>query len=153
MSRCMLLGAMCLALAPLAQAADLNLVGGWFETLGAADLVAGAGSDLRSPITSGSSQATLDIANTDGAPWTIGVRRSSSSLPGGVALAVRRTTSGSGDGHVSGGEGYVTVGTSEQVLCSGEGDLDGIGLQLRLSGVSVEQGAGTFGATLTYRIY
>ncbi|WP_242464228.1 hypothetical protein [Thiococcus pfennigii] len=145
--------AICLASMQVAQAADISVFGNWSETLGAADLVGGAGTDIRSPITSGAYQATLDLSNTDGAAWTVGVRRASSSLPTGVAVAVRRTTGGSGDGGISGGQDFLTVGANEQVLCSGHGDRSGIGLQFRLTGVSVEQGTGGFGATLVYRVY
>jgi hypothetical protein len=151
--RLVLSGALCLAVASVAQAADLTVTGSWSETLGPPDLVDGAGTDIRSPITSGSYQATLDIANTGGAAWTIGVRRASSNLPTGVAIAVRRTTTGTGDGGISGGESFLTVGGTEQTLCSGTGDRSGVGLQLRLNSISVAHGTGSFGATLTYRIH
>ncbi|MBK1701749.1 hypothetical protein [Thiococcus pfennigii] len=149
----LVLFAICLAAMQAVQAADVSVFGNWSETVGPGDLVSGPGSDIRSPITSSSYQATLAVANTEGAAWTIRVRRSSSSLPTGVAIAVRRTTSGSGDGGISGGESYLTVNSTEQTLCSGTGDRGAVGLQLRLTGVSVDQGTGSFGATLTYRVY
>jgi len=150
--RCFLAVALAL-LALVVGAADISESGGWSETINASDLIAGAGSDFHSPITSSAYQAALSISDTGGAAWTIGVRRTSSSLPTGVAVAVRRTTSGSGDGSVSGGESFLTVGGTEQILCSGTGDRSGIGLQLRLTGASVEHGSGSFSATLTYRVY
>lgn len=135
-----------------AEAADIAFVGNWSETIGASDLVGGAGTDIYSQITSSTSKATLDITDTGGVAWIIGVSRSSSNLPAGVAVAVRRTTSGSGGGSISGGS-FIAVGATEQILCSGTGDRSGVGLQLRLTGLSVEQDTGSFGATLTYRIY
>lgn len=147
------LGVACLCMAISASAADVSVLGSWSETLGAAALVAGAGSDIGSPIESGSHQATLDISNTAGAPWTIGVERSGSGLPPGVTLAVRRTSDGSGEGSIAGGQVYLTVGSGEQSLFYGSGDRSGVGLQLRLEGVSVENGPGAYDTTLTYRIY
>ncbi|WP_233490323.1 hypothetical protein [Thiocapsa marina] len=142
------------ALALSAQAADISLTGGdWSETIDAGDLIAGAGSDIRSPIESGSYQATLDISNTGGALWTVGVQRSGSSLPSGVTLAVRRTSDGSGGGSITGGQSYLTVGSLEQAIFYGSGDRSGIRLQLRLDGVSVGNGPGAYDTTLIYRIY
>jgi hypothetical protein len=134
------------------SAADINLSGDWTANVNAGDLIAGAGTDFRSPIESDSYQTTIDITNTGGAPWMLSVQRMISTLPAGVTLAVRRTTGGSGGGAISGGEGYLTLSSSEQQLFYGSGDRTGIGLQFRVDGVSIQQGVGSFGANLTYRV-
>jgi hypothetical protein len=134
------------------QAADVAVFGSWSEQLGAIDLAAGAGSDIRSPITSDGSQTYISIANTGGGAWTLYVRRTDSSLPSGVSLAMRRISSGSGTGTIVGGEGDLTVTDMDQEFFFGSGDRIDIALQLRLDGVSVRHGMGTFGTLIHYRI-
>jgi hypothetical protein len=134
-------------------AADIGLTGGgWSETIDAADLFAGAGTDIRSPIESGSSEFRVDVSNTGGASWTVRLRRSDLSWPSGVALAARRTTDGSGPGSISGGASYQSVTALEQALFSGSGDRSGIGIQLKLEGLSVQHAPALYETTLTYSI-
>ncbi len=147
------IGLLCALAMPFTHAADIEVFGFWSEQLGAIDLASGAGSDIRSPIISDPLHAQINIANTGGGSWTLVLRREGSNLPSEVTLAVRRSSSGSGAGSVSGGEDYLTVTDSDQALFSGSGDRDGIGLQLRLQGVSVRHGAGTFGSLLRYAMY
>ena len=141
-----------LAAAP-AGAADIGLSGGgWSQTIDAGDLFAGAGSDLRSPIESGSSEFRVDVSNSGGASWTLSLRRSDLSWPSGVALAARRTSDGSGAGSISGGTGYQSVTALDQALFSGSGDRSGIGIQLKLEGLSVQHAPAFYETRLTYSI-
>lgn len=134
------------------EAADIGVAGGWSNSIGSQDLIAGAGTDFRSPILSDPGLGTIEIANTGGQTWSVRVRRDGSALPAGVALAVRRTTNGSGGGSINGGTDYLVVGDQEQTFFTGAGDLGGIGLQLRLAGVSISQGPGFHESSLVYRI-
>ena len=134
------------------EAADIGAVGSWSNTIGSHDLIAGAGTDFRSPIESDPGLGTIEIANTGGHTWSVRVRREGSALPAGVALAVRRTSNGSGGGNINGGTEFLVVGDQEQTFFTGAGDLAGIGLQLRLDGVSISQGPGFNDSTLVYRI-
>ena len=147
-----LLRAACLLVMASAHAADLSVIGGWSQPIGSMDLASGAGTDIRSPIESASSQAQISITNTGGGPWTLMVRRLDSTLPVGVDLAVRRTTSGSGGGSLVGGESYMNVTATEQALFSGTGDRGGIGIQLRLDGLSIRQAPGPYDSPILYRI-
>ncbi len=141
-----------LAAAP-AGAADIGLTGGgWSETIDAGDLFAGAGTDIRSPIESGSSEFRVDVSNTGGASWTLNLRRSDLSWPSGVTLAARRTTDGSGAGSISGGASYQTISALDQALFSGSGDRSGIGIQLKLEGLSVQHAPAFYETTVTYSI-
>ena len=134
------------------EAADIGVVGGWSNTIGSHDLIAGASTDFRSPIESDPGLGTIDVANTGGQPWSVRVRLEGSGLPAGVALGVRRTTNGSGGGNINGGTDFLVVGDQEQTFFTGAGDLAGIGLQLRFAGVSISQGPGFHDSTLVYRI-
>lgn len=51
-----------------AWGAELQVTGTWTRTIGQADLVAGAGTDIRSSIESDASQVTINISQTDGMP-------------------------------------------------------------------------------------
>ena len=147
-----LTGLLALALVAGAQAAGVTLIGNWFEMIGTDYLIMGAGTDFRPSFETGAAGTTLEIANTQGASWTMWVRRDSSTLPAAVSVAVRRTTEGAGTGGISGGTDYLVLQDYEQALFQGVGDRSGIGLQLRLAGISISQGAGLHGCTLIYRI-
>jgi hypothetical protein len=133
-------------------AAGLSVVGQWSQQIGPNDLASGPGSNFRSPIDSNATQATVNVSNASGVGWTVRVRLEDSTLPEGVSLAVRRSSDGSGDGSLSADIGYLVLNGQEQALFSGLGDRSAIGLQLRLSGVSISQLPGFHGCTLLYRI-
>ncbi|MFC6674154.1 hypothetical protein [Marinobacterium aestuariivivens] len=149
-----LIGALLLITCSLspAQAADVSVVGNWSELIDSNDLTAGAGSDLRSPIESGSALATVDISATGGSSWAVKVSKSDINWPTGVSIAVRRTSDGTGAGTISGGTGYLIVTGTEQTLFSGSGDRSGIQLQLKTENLSIGDAPDTYGATLTYRV-
>lgn len=146
------MGLLSLVITAGAQAVGVNLIGNWFEMIGTDDLVMGAGTDFRPSIETAVAGATLDITNTQGAPWTLWVRRDASTLPAAVSIAVHRSSAGTGNGNISGGADYLVVRDYEQILFQGVGDRSGISLQLRLAGISISQGTGVHGGTLIYRI-
>jgi len=150
--RACLTGLLALAMTAGAQAAGMTLIGNWFEMIGTDDLVMGAGTDFRSTIETGAAGATLGITNTQGAPWTLWVRRDASTLPAAVSIAVHRTSDGTGNGSISGGTDYLMVQDYEQLLFQGSGDRSGINLQLRVAGISISQGPGAQGCNLIYRL-
>lgn len=147
----LLLSALLTAAIP-AQGGDLSVLGGWSPLIDAGALAAGAGSDFRTSIESPTSETRISILNTSGSPWTLWVRQATSSLPSGVTLSLRRTTSGSGAGDLTGGQSYLSLDQGEQALFSGTGDRTGIGLQWRLDGVSIRQGPGVHGGAIQYRV-
>jgi len=135
-----------------ARGADIAVTGNWWQTVNQADLISGAGSDIRTPIESSTVQTTLDISNTLGGSWTVVARQSDISWPAGVSLAVKRTTDGSGDGTISGGTTYVTLTPNDQILLSGSGDRAGIQLQLETNGLSVSHGLGNYTLNIIYTL-
>lgn len=134
---------------PNVQAANLSVMGDWFATIGESDVASGAGSDIRSGIESSAYQAEVSIADTGGAFWTLVVSRSGANLPTGVTLAVRRTGSCAS---LTGGTDYRDLTDQDQTFFSGSGDCSGIGIQLRLQGVSIRQVPGLYGTTVLYTV-
>ena len=100
-------GLLALAMHAGAHGAGMTLIGNWFEIVGIDDLVMGIGTDFRPTIETGAAGATVDITNTNGAPWTLWVRRDASTLPAAVNIAVHRTSNGAGNGSISGGTDYL----------------------------------------------
>lgn len=135
-----------------ARASDISAAGVWSPSLTASDLAAGAGSDLRSPIESGSGQVALTISNTAGASWTVTVRNDGVLWPAGVHISVRVASVGSGTGSVSGAGAYLMLGGAAQTLLSGTGDRSGVQLQFKLDGVSVRNSFGNYSTNIVYSL-
>jgi hypothetical protein len=133
-------------------AADISIVGNWSETVNSSDLIAGAGSDLRSPIKSSTSVAVINISNTNGSSWTVNVKKADLLWPAGTSLAVKRSSDGNGSGSISGGTTYLGLTGNEQIIFSGAGDRSDIGIQLKLSGLSVDNPPDNYSTSITYRI-
>jgi hypothetical protein len=132
-----------------ARGADIAVTGNWSRLVDQADLISGAGSDIRTPIVS-SAQVTLDISNTSGGSWSVMARKSDLNWPAGVGIAVKRTSDGGGS--ISGGTAYITLTSSDQTLFSGAGDRTGIQLQLETDGLSVSHGADNYSLNIIYTI-
>jgi hypothetical protein len=131
------------------QAATLDISAQWSEVIDSKDLVGGVGTDFFPSIDS--EQVALNVGDTDLNPWTVVVHHAGANLPNGVSLAVKRTSSGS-CGNLSGTLDYLVVSDQEQEIFTGLGDCTNIGLQLRLQGLSLTHGSGTYGATVIYTI-
>jgi hypothetical protein len=144
---CLLLWCSCQAFA-----ADITVTGNWSAAITRDDLTGGAGTNLRSPIESNSGQVTLDILNTGGATWMVMVARNDINWPVGVALALRRTSTGAGTGAISGGAAYLSLGPGAQTFLTGSGDRTGIQIQLKSDGMSVKNIAGLYNGTISYVI-
>jgi hypothetical protein len=142
-----------LALATVAQAADIRVQGDWAVSIGAADLAGGAGSDIRSPIDSATNQTSLEVSNTGGGAWVLRLRRSDFAWATGAELYARRTTDGSGAGSIAGGDGWVQITSIQRELCHGTGDRSNVRVQLRLSGVGVAHAPGSYGGQVIYSIH
>ena len=127
---------------------------GWLEIIDESDLIAGAGSDLRSTYESGSSEVSIDILGTSGGEdnWRVDVKRVDTGWHNDLSLYAQRTSNGSGGGTISGGSQYMVVSTSDQTFFSGSGDRAGIEVQLKLSGVSIQIPLGTYTTTLYYTV-
>ena len=127
----------------------LVCTGSWSPVIGAADLVAGAGSALRSTYESAADQVSVTISDTAGSgdAWRVDVRRVDGTWNDDVDLWIVRTSDGTG-GTVTGGTSYVQVTTSDQTFFSGSDDVSGIACRLRLTGVSIAVPPGSYGTTV-----
>lgn len=135
-----------------ALGADVSSTGSWTKTVGAGDLIAGAGSDLRSQYESVSGTTSLDITNTAGGAWRIYARRASGTWDGALRLSMRRSSDGSGSGSIQGGSSYVELSNLDTEVFAGAGNRSGIALQLRLSGMSKSVSPDTYSAGIIFTV-
>lgn len=137
-----------------AYAIDLQVVGAWSTAIDAGDLVGGAGTDLAPTHDSAPLQTAVDIATTTSPTdaWRVDVRRSDTSWDPAVRVWVRRSSDGTGAGSVSGGTSWVEVTSGGTTLFDGQGDRAGVGLQVRLTGLSVGVAVDTHATTLVYTV-
>ncbi len=131
-------------------AADITAVGGWTETIGASDLVSGAGSDLQSDYYSSTNATTLDV--TAAGNYRVDVRRSDTNWSTSFTLYVKRTSDGTGSGTISGGTSYMTVSLADAEFFTGSLDRTGIDLQYHLTGMSINIPPDTYSTTLTFTV-
>ena len=134
-------------------AISITVTGAWFERIDKNDLISGAGSDLKSAYTSVSGQVSIDISGTAGPTdaWRVDVRKLDDNWNNNLHPYVRRTSDGSG-GSVSGGASYQSVTDINTSFFSGFGDVTGIKVQLRLTGVSIQIPPSSYSAVLYYTV-
>jgi len=122
-------------------AISISASGGWSETIDENDLVAGAGSDLKSTYESATNATLLTISgcqNSDDT-WQVKVSYSSSNWP--FSLSVKKS-----------GGNYQTITTTQTDFFSGKGDTSNIALQYKLEGMSIKIAPGTYSTTITYTV-
>ena len=133
------------------DAITITVQGSWSKTIGSADLIAGAGSDLTSTYESSSNQGVITIGSTAGS-WRVDVKKLDTVWDSDLHLHVRRTSDGTGPGSISGGTSYVEITGVDTTLFSGDDDRSDVDQQLRISGVSVSLGVSNFSTTITYTV-
>lgn len=141
-------------LAGKAEAIDITAVGSWNLSITSADLVAEAGSDLKSDYESAADAISISISATAGASdyWRIDVKKVDTNWQGNLILYIKRTSNGTG-GSVSGGAAaYQEVTDSNTSFFSGSDDVNGVKAQLKLSGVSIQVPIDTYTTTVYYTI-
>ena len=139
-------------LAPCGRAADITVAGDWLRTITKTDLTAGAGSDLASTYESDAGVTTVAIANTSGGAWRVSLRRADGTWNSNVSLWVRRSSTGSGSGTISGGTTYVQLAALDTEVFSGTGDRSSVTLQFKLTGMSKNVAPGTYSTTVVYTV-
>ena len=134
-------------------AISISLTGGWSETLNASDLSGGAGSDLISTYESAVDAVSLTISGATGGSdaWRLDVRKADATWHGDLVLSVKRTSAGS-RGSVSGGSDYQLVNGVSHTFFSGAGDVSGIGVRLKLSGVSIKVPPASYSTAVYYTV-
>jgi hypothetical protein len=146
-----MLGAL-LALHVLGGAHSLSIVlhGSFLDrTIGASDLIAGAGSDLNGAYESGD-DVDLHVSGATGPDdfWRIEVHMEEVVWSGSLHLWIRRTSDGVGDGSLSGGTVYQELSGSPQSFIEGTGNVDDVMLRIKLTGVSIQLPPASYGAMI-----
>jgi hypothetical protein len=134
-----------------ASAVDIASSGDWTQTITAADLTAGAGSDLNSEYDSPVGITTINIDNVSGT-WQVNISRDTSSWPAGLHIWVRRTSDGTGTGSISGGAAYVEITALDTEVFSGTGARDNVALQFRVTGLSKTVTPDTYVSSVIYTV-
>ncbi len=134
-------------------AISISGTGAWTLTIGPDDLTGGAGSDLNGAYESAADAYSITISGTAGPSdnWRVDVKKSDGTWNGNLVLWARRTSSGTG-GSVSGGQAYQQIGNTSAAFFSGSGDVSGIAVQLKLTGVSITIPPGTYTSTVYYTV-
>lgn len=140
-----------LALAGNIQSADLTSSGDWVASVSAANLAAGAGSDLQTQFESISGVTTLTISNAPG-EWSLRARRNGTQWNSAVAVFVKRTSAGSGAGSITGGGGYVEVTATDSEIFTGSGPRSGVSLQFKLTGLSKKVSPSTYLSSIIFTV-
>jgi hypothetical protein len=141
-----------LALLILAEAANITITGTWAPMIGAGDLLDGPGSGLAATYESPADQITMRISGAGNQAWRVDVLRIDSVWHPDLVLSIRRTGYGRGRGTVAGGTVYLPVLTTSQTFVTGSGNVSGIPLQERLSGVSIAIPVGAYTTTIQYTV-
>ena len=140
-------------LAGKAEAIDIAAVGSWSLSVTSADLVAGAGSDLKSDYESAVDAVSISISATAGAldSWRVDVKKVDTNWQGNLILYIKRTSDGTG-GSISGGTAYQEVTDINTSFFSGSDDVSGVKAQLKLSGVSIQIPIDTYTTIVYYTV-
>lgn len=85
--------------------------------------------------------------------WRVTVNKSDINWDNQVKVYVRRTNDGSGNGTTWGGTNYTQITNMPQTFLQGQGLLNNIYLQYKLSGISVELPANTYYTDIVYTLY
>ena len=134
---------------------SITVTGNWSETINAADLQAGAGSDLVSTYESSSSAVSIDISGTAGVGdnWRIDVKKVDSAVwHNNFRLSVKRASDGAGAGDISGGNSYQEVTDIDQSFFSGDNDRSNVNIQLKVDGVSIQIPPNNYTTTIYYTV-
>ncbi len=139
------------ALTSLTHGADLTSSGDWFESISAANLLAGAGSNLQPNFESVSGVTMLTISDASG-PWTLRARLAGGGGHGDVTVSVKRTSGGSGSGSISGGTAYLALTGSDAELFSGSENRSSLSLQFKLTGLSPAVSPATYLSSIIFSV-
>jgi len=134
-----------------AWAISITIFGSWTETIDVNDLIAGAGSDLQSTYASASDAITVDIGDVSPpSRWRVDIKKVDGNWHGSFAIDARRTSDGSGSGKINAGTAYQEITDIDNVFFDGSKTRSGIGIQLRLRGVSITVPPATYTTTIYY---
>lgn len=139
---------------PALAVLNITVTGSWSQSIDKNNLTGGAGTNLTSTYTSAQNANLMTITGTKNRNdrWQVTIRRIDTSWNSTLQLLARRTSNGSGNGTVSGGQTYIQVTTSATTFFSGAGDLSSIAIQLQLTGASLQVSPSQYVTTIQYTI-
>jgi hypothetical protein len=140
------------ALAGGLGAINLTVSGSWSAAIDVSNLQGGAGSDLIPSLESPLNVSTLSVSQASGQNWQVSVRKIDGTWPAGLAMAVKRTSNGTGSGTIAGGTAYLNVTSVDQTFFTGYGGHSTIYLCFQLSGLSVQIPPSAYSTTLVYTV-
>jgi len=143
----------CFILLAQAQAASsISTSAGWTQVIGATDLKGGCGTDLSSNFQSANNVTTITITGAGSGNWRVDVRKNNVTWDNRMKVYVLRTSDGSGNGSISGGESYIEVLDTNTQFFSGSGNRKNINIQYRLAEVSLAVAPNNYISNLTFTI-
>ena len=131
-----------------ASAADVTTIGSWTESVTAANLASGAGSDL-APLESVSGTTILNLTSTAGT-WHLKARLGPGQWNSNLTIWVKRVSDGSGSGTISGGSAYVQLAAADTEIFGGLSDRNNIALQFKLTGLTRRVTPSTYNSSIIF---
>ncbi len=137
-----------------ARAIDITATGGWTESINSADLVSGAGSNLRNSYQSLMNATIINILNTLNANdrWRVDISRIDNTWYPGFILSARRTSNGTGNGNISGGTTYRQISTVNMQFFNGRGNRSNVNIRYRLTGMSISVAPNIYSTNVVYTL-
>jgi hypothetical protein len=138
-----------------AEAATLSSTGDWLQTVDASNLISGAGSELTDTYLSPVITTTLDVTGCvdSSEAWWILIKRVDQNWDSDhFVLSVRRTSEGTGEGIIDGGDSFQEVTTGDSIFITGQGDRTGIAVQYQLTGISIQNPPANYSTNLEFTI-
>jgi len=129
---------------------EIIVSGGWFRIVDHFDLKAGAGSDLIESYESPLDATVIDIIAHKKTPWAVYVKKINQEH--NLSIYIRRTSNGTGEGKIEGGENFTLVEDSPKLLFRGKGEKRNITVQFKLSGISISIPPGLKGFRIYYEV-
>jgi hypothetical protein len=149
------LGMIALASGPsVAAVINITVTGSWNQSVDKNNLTGGPGTDLTSTFTSAQNANLITISGAQNKhdTWQINIKRIDTAWNGSLQIFAMRTSSGTGQGSVSGGQAYIQVTQSDTTFFTGAGDLSGISVQLRLTGASLTVQPNQYSTIIQYTV-
>ena len=148
------LGMVLLAAGPAVAVINITITGSWTQTIDKNNLTGGVGTDLTNTYTSAQNANLITItgAKNRNDRWQINIRRIDAAWNGSLQIFAMRTSSGTGQGSVSGGQAYIQVTQNNTTFFTGAGDLSGIRVQLQLTGASLQISPNQYSTTIQYTV-
>jgi hypothetical protein len=148
------LGMVLLAAGPAVAVINITVAGSWTQSIDKNNLTGGTGTDLTSTFTSAQNANLITItgAKNRNDNWQINIKRIDTAWNSSLQIFAMRTSSGTGQGSVSGGQAYIQVTQNDTTFFTGAGSLSGISVQLMLTGASLQVPPNQYTTTIEYTV-